>query len=156
MAVTLCSTSQVYFGSMVFTLFYLSRSTLCLPQEAAQVDAIVDVSRRFNAKAGISGALMFTEQNFAQFLEGPEAEVRTLLTRLVRDTRHRDVDVVLSENSPERRFFGWSMAYSGPHLFVEQEFERLIGSVGETDRSAAARVIIDLMSAFCGIRPLAH
>lgn len=133
---------------MLRSVLYVSTSTLRLPQEAKKVDEIVTFSLSFNARAGITGALMFTERNFAQFLEGPDVEVTALLERINRDARHRDVTVMSDEAAEARLFPDWGMAYLGPHLFVERQFQALVDASGEEPRRRAARNLTDLMVAF--------
>lgn len=133
---------------MLRSLLYVSTSTLRLPQEAWKVDEIVTFSLSFNAGAGITGALMFTEKNFAQVLEGPHHEVATLMERITGDSRHTGVTVVLEDWIEKRLFAEWNMAYLGPHLFVERQFKALCDAADGDDKKQAAQNLVDLMLAF--------
>lgn len=94
-------------------ILYVSHNTIPeaeLPQEIAR---ILDASRRNNAAAGITGALIYSRDSFAQALEGPEGEVRALYRRLSADPRHAD-PIILAEREVQQRQFGrWSMAFAG-------------------------------------------
>lgn len=133
---------------MLRSLLYTSNSTLRFPEEAWKVDEIVSFSLSFNARAGITGALMFTEKNFAQVLEGPPDEVTKLMERIKRDGRHSGVTVVLEDCIERRLFAEWSMAYLGPHLFVERQFQALCDAPDQDGKTQAARNLVDLMLTF--------
>lgn len=76
-----------------------------------QIDEIVAVSNRNNAAAGLTGLLLYLEGVFVQVLEGPEDQVRALLSRLRSDNRHSDIHIVYEEEAENRYFDTWSMAY---------------------------------------------
>jgi hypothetical protein len=135
---------------MNHALLYVSKSTLALPQDAWKVDEIVSYSRAYNARVGITGALMFTETHFVQFLEGPEAEVSSLLQSIKRDHRHRDLAIMMAESQELRRFPTWSMAYSGPHLFVEAQLAPLLDEGRGARAEQAVDDLIHLMLGFAG------
>jgi hypothetical protein len=118
---------------MDMELLYVSRSKLRLPQEEAEVDAIVDWSRGRNAEFDVTGALIFTETHFAQFLEGPEAGVDALMASIARDPRHTDLQIMFRRPTDERRFPTWSLAYAGPSTFVAGH----VLSVGEAGATPA-------------------
>lgn len=132
---------------MLRSLLYVSRSTLSLPDDRGQVEHIVRLSRRFNAGVGITGALVFTEICFAQFLEGPEEHVDALLKRIRRDARHADVDVIIDRAATHRLFPGWSMAYCGPHVFLAREFAAFAAGADPVARRKGAEHLIEMMAA---------
>ncbi|MBB3956638.1 hypothetical protein GGR38_003604 [Novosphingobium sediminicola] len=96
--------------------------------------------------ANITGALMFTETNFAQFLEGPGEHVYALLEKISGDTRHANIDVIMERETELRLFPDWSMAYSGPHLFVAGQFSAFAMPSGQGERDRAAQHLIETMA----------
>ena len=71
---------------------------------------IVAVSRKNNARAGVTGYLIFDGDGFLQILEGkPDAVDRTFAT-IERDPRHRETRVIGRTTAHERAFADWSMA----------------------------------------------
>ncbi len=96
-------------------LIYVSRNLLPgAPEETErEVLGILETSRRNNARAGITGALLFSADCFAQVLEGPLAAVGSLFERIQCDHRHTDTVVLSCEGVPNREFADWSMAYVG-------------------------------------------
>ncbi|MFC7556641.1 BLUF domain-containing protein [Pseudoroseomonas wenyumeiae] len=73
---------------------------------------ILDSSRRNNERDGLTGALLFNDDCFAQVLEGDSAMLHQVFERIQCDLRHRDT-VVLEFGPAEREFGQWSMAYAG-------------------------------------------
>ncbi len=78
------------------------------------VNDILAVSRRNNARDGVTGLLYADGVRFLQALEGPEDKVLAAFARIEKDPRHRAV-VVLSRRTVEVREFGpWQMAHRAP------------------------------------------
>jgi Sensors of blue-light using FAD len=92
---------------MLVRLLYVSRAADTLTP--AMIDAIIAQSRKNNPEAGITGLLCHSGNVFMQVLEGGRSAVNATFTRIVRDTRHSDVQLLLYEEISERRFAGWTM-----------------------------------------------
>ena len=75
----------------------------------ADLGPILEVSRRNNSGAGVTGLLCHIDGSFLQFLEGEEAPVRETFERISRDPRHRDIVKVHEEGVTTRAFGEWSM-----------------------------------------------
>ena len=75
----------------LFHLLYVSRVAPGTGGE--QIAAIATISRQRNLAVLISGALLCDGSRFCQLLEGPEVEVRLLMTRITADPRHHDISV---------------------------------------------------------------
>ena len=96
-------------------LIYTSRNLLGggEAEQDAAVAGILAVSKRNNARVGVTGALLFNAGTFAQVLEGPRAAVEATFERIQRDQRHGDVSVLQCEPVAARGFPNWSMAFVG-------------------------------------------
>jgi hypothetical protein len=129
-------------------LLYLSVSTLRLPAQAGEVDAIVDWSHRRNRELDVTGALVFTERRFAQYLEGPEVHVDALMASIARDPRHRSIDLVARKPLAARRFATWAMAYAGPSTFVAGHVLAIADAPSQPARAKYADRLIDMMGQF--------
>mgnify|MGYP001315726045 FL=1 len=81
---------------------------------SADVDNIIATSRRRNRVKGITGVLVFGSGVFFQWIEGPRAEVMSLVKRIETDSRH-EMMVTLStdEEIRERIFPTWDMELVG-------------------------------------------
>lgn len=78
-------------------------------EEAADLAAILEVSRRNNGAAGVTGLLCHIDGSFLQFLEGEEQAVRETFGRISQDERHADLIKVHDATIAERAFGDWSM-----------------------------------------------
>lgn len=83
-------------------------------RNAPDVEAILAVSRRNNARDSITGLLYSDAVRFLQVLEGPEDKVEAAFARIQQDPRHRAI-VALSRRYVDTREFGmWQMAHRTP------------------------------------------
>lgn len=106
--------------------FYISTSRLQPSQIDQSIQDIVNVSTSRNLSLGVTGALLFTGQRFAQYLEGPPAALAELKESICRDERHEAVHTIASGPADHRRFLGWSLAYAGPSRFVAGKVEEAL------------------------------
>ena len=92
----------------LYNLVYCSRATAGV--DRAAVDRIIATARRWNPAAGITGLLVYGNNIFFQWLEGPRHSVLELMEKLKIDPRHESV-VTLSETEEvrERLFPDWDM-----------------------------------------------
>jgi diguanylate cyclase (GGDEF)-like protein len=99
----------------IYRLVYYSKNTIIgLDEEVhAAVDQILAASQRNNALVGVTGALMFTNDQFAQVLEGPRLAVETVFERIQLDDRHGDVQLLSFGLADARVFPNWAMAFVG-------------------------------------------
>lgn len=94
----------------VFRLIYRSRSRIAAEDARSELGDIFTTARQNNKRLGITGALMTTEDEFAQTLEGDEATVRELYDHIRHDARHGDVTLLEAETVDGRTFGRWAMA----------------------------------------------
>ena len=92
---------------MLVRLLYASRASAGIDTE--ELHAILKQSKPGNAALGITGVLCYSGGIFLQVLEGGRSQVNQLYARLLRDTRHQGVELLLYQTIGERRFAGWSM-----------------------------------------------
>ena len=72
---------------------YASTSTLDHVQLLQDVRDILKEARDFNALHNISGILYYADQHYFQCLEGDEAALELLMSKLLKDPRHKDMVV---------------------------------------------------------------
>ena len=77
---------------------------------AADLQRILQVSRRNNALDGISGLLFFDGVRFLQALEGDPVRVQAAFDRIKDDARHRAVVILSRREVDDREFGDWAMA----------------------------------------------
>lgn len=76
-----------------------------------QVVSLLDVSRRNNARDGITGMLLYRGGNFIQVIEGPAASVEDLLDRLRRNPAHHGIIILADREVEGRDFEDWTMGF---------------------------------------------
>jgi len=107
---------------------YLSRIHGDKPFET--LSAIVAESRPRNARDGITGLLVFDGAQICQYIEGGQAQVDALVSRLQADPRHGDLRVLhRGALAGARRFRNWSLGFLLPASEAEDvsQFESLQG-----------------------------
>lgn len=120
-----------------------------MPGEATKaVDDIVASSRKNNAQRGLTGALLFTGEHFAQVLEGTAASIDQMMAQVTTDVRHDEIIMIAREPIVTRRFGEWSMAYSGPSQFVARHVTRLLNGPALPEQNRSAEWLNDLMWEF--------
>ncbi len=93
----------------IYHLVYVSTATQPFSRE--QLVELLEKSRTNNAKAGVTGILLYKEGFFIQVLEGPREAVQQIWERISRDPRH-DVGATLQTGETNfRQFPEWSMGF---------------------------------------------
>jgi len=93
----------------MYELVYKSTVKTKLSDEALK--SILEKSRDFNVKNNITGCLIYYNNSFLQILEGNKTIVRDLFSKILKDERHINVEVLDIYHSNKRYFQDWSMAY---------------------------------------------
>ena len=108
----------------IFALVYRSAPIfVCsLAEYLIQIDHLLAKARRYNTEFSITGALLFNEDWFVQYLEGTEDAVREIFARIAADPRHEGVEVLFEGFTTERRFPEWSMAFVGDADEIRKRF----------------------------------
>jgi len=94
----------------VFRLIYRSRSRIGAAERKYQLGEIFSVARSSNKKLDVTGALLITDDEFVQALEGPESVVRMLYLKISKDERHGHLELLESGDVSGRVFGRWAMA----------------------------------------------
>lgn len=96
----------------MFQLIYTSKEKQAFSPSALKT--LLMRARIRNREVDVTGILIYHAGMFLQALEGEEAAVRTIFSRIEKDTRHADIGVLRSIASVgKRRVFGdWSMGFA--------------------------------------------
>lgn len=65
--------------------------------------------------------LLYSEWGFVQVLEGPNAELNATYSKVIKDTRHKNIIQLAEGNLEERLFSNWSMGFKAVSA---QEFSK--------------------------------
>lgn len=87
--------------------------------DTAIVDRIVLPSLARNRAANIRGCLWFNSTTFLQVLEGDDKSVRRLLGKILHDSRHDSVEILLDRTVETGDFDRFSMRKLGPDIPTE-------------------------------------
>lgn len=93
----------------MYSVVYVSSATQHF--SAADLVQLLDVSRRNNAAANVTGMLLYRNGNFMQVLEGERENVEAVYARIAPDPRHSGLLRLLREEHSARQFPNWSMGF---------------------------------------------
>jgi hypothetical protein len=129
----------------LYRILYCSRSELeGAPAENVEaIQQILAKSRANNSRDGITGGLFFSDQCFAQVLEGPYDKVEEAFERIQCDMRHREVTVLEASSIAKRDFPAWSMAFTGST--DASGFGRAVLSAAFSDQTEAGNKVLDIL-----------
>jgi hypothetical protein len=131
----------------LYRLVYLSHNNIAgdLVVVEEQIRDILNASRHNNMQAGVTGALMFNTEYFAQVLEGPHQAVQATFERIQCDERHSNAIVLLFEPSETRAFSNWAMAYVGQNHVSLKQFAAVGDESGFDFSALDGNEIFDLL-----------
>lgn len=69
-------------------------------------------ARTFNARVGVTGALLLHETTFLQYFEGPAAAAEEVYERIKRSRLHGGLVELMHEPVAGRQFGGWVMGFA--------------------------------------------
>lgn len=130
-------------------LLYYSAAKVVL--DDAALDAILDISRRNNAKAGITGMLLYAEAAFFQVLEGPDDAIAETYARIEQDPRHGRLILALNEGVETRDFPDWSMGFKRAEnlsALPDAFFQLTKSSMGAIESAGLSREVAALMRGY--------
>ncbi len=102
--------------------------------------ALLIVSRRNNARDGVTGALICRGDLYLQLLEGPQDMVERAFQRIEWDRRHLDVKVLSRRNVTERLFPEWAMRDDPARSWMWTQEEVNAGAIGRATEAEAVAI----------------
>jgi hypothetical protein len=94
----------------MFSLVYVSAAVTWFSE--AELRGLLAQCRARNARADITGMLLYKDGNFMQALEGDEAAVRALFGRIATDRRHQGLVTLHTGHTEQRQFGDWTMGFA--------------------------------------------
>ncbi|OYU34974.1 BLUF domain-containing protein [Novosphingobium sp. PASSN1] len=119
----------------LWKLSYTSVAVAAHDEALRQVHEICASSVDRNARVGISSIVTVHRGRFAQVLEGPEDAVRTVLRRIMGDSRHHSLVVLADVPIVARRYDSWSMAYRDPKAFIADQIDDILQQTADVARA---------------------
>ncbi|MEO6151343.1 MAG: BLUF domain-containing protein [Mucilaginibacter sp.] len=108
----------------MYHLIYISTSHELMNEY--ELTDILAISRENNQEHGVTGMLLYAEGTFIQVLEGEQADVKKVLSKIINDGRHKNIIELASGPLDERDFPNWSMGFASGNAEVLKEFEGYI------------------------------
>ncbi|AQZ95039.1 hypothetical protein BVH74_09870 [Halopseudomonas phragmitis] len=127
-----CNTTRCtrLFMTELVRIVYISRATFSPAPNIDGIDPTVArilISARLNnARQGIVGLLYYADGCFIQCLEGERDKVHALYRTLLKDRRHTELKLLVSEPIARLAFPDWSMKYAP----ADQHMQRLLQEHG--------------------------
>ena len=87
--------------------------------------SLLALSRQNNARAGLSGMLLYSSQSFLQVLEGDPEALQETYARILVDDRHTNLRLLMDAEVPAPLFPDWTMGFE--HVDDEELAEDVAG-----------------------------
>ncbi len=94
---------------------------------------LLESARAFNQKNGITGILLYDNQQFGQIIEGERASVMKTWKRIQEDKRHHRIELLEIREIEERSFPDWLLRFYGGETLT-RDYPALAEMVGGMDK----------------------
>ena len=98
---------------------------------------LLESARAFNQQNGISGILLYDNQQFGQIIEGERASVMKAWKRIQEDKRHHRIELLEIREIWERSFPDWLLRFYGGETLT-RDYPALAEMVGGMDKHSLA------------------
>jgi hypothetical protein len=98
---------------------------------------LLESARTFNQANGITGILLYDNQQFGQVIEGERASVMKAWKRIQDDKRHHRTELLEIREIAERSFPGWLLRFYGGETLI-RDYPALADVVGGMDKHSLA------------------
>lgn len=98
---------------------------------------LLESARIFNEKNGITGILLYDNQQFVQIIEGEHANVMKAWKRIQEDKCHHRVELLEIREIAERSFPEWLLRFYGGETLI-RDYPALTQVVGGMDKHSMA------------------
>lgn len=98
---------------------------------------LLESARAFNQANGITGILLYDNQQFGQIIEGERASVMKAWKRIQEDKRHHRIELLEIREISERSFPDWLLRFYGGETLT-RDYPALAEMVGGMDKHSLA------------------
>ena len=98
---------------------------------------LLESARAFNQKHGISGILLYDNQQFGQIIEGERTSIMKVWKRIQEDKRHHRIGLLEIREITERSFPDWLLRFYGGETLT-RDYPALADMVGGMDKHSLA------------------
>ena len=94
---------------------------------------LLESARNFNQKNGITGILLYDNQQFGQIIEGERVNVMKAWKRIQDDERHHRIELLEIREITERSYPDWLLRFYGGETLT-RDYPALADMVGGMDK----------------------
>ena len=98
---------------------------------------LLEAARAYNLKNGVTGILLYDNQQFGQIIEGERTNVMKVWKRIQDDKRHHRIELLEIREISERSFPDWLLRFYGGETLT-RDYPVLAGMVGGMDKHSLA------------------
>ena len=98
---------------------------------------LLESARAFNQSNGITGILLYDNQQFGQIIEGERANIMKVWKRIQEDKRHHRIELLEIREISERSFPDWLLRFYGGETLT-RDYPALAQMVGGMDKHSLA------------------
>lgn len=139
--------------STLWARVYVSSAVHRLPD--TDLERLLRDARQFNAGAGVSGALLYHQGSFFQYLEGAPTDVDDAFRRVRASRLHHGIVELLHAPVAQRRFASWHMGFSHSSASLLLALSQAAWqSAYRCDSPADAPAVVGLADGNAGVRLL--
>ena len=129
-------------------VFHVTVGTSLLNFDAGKdvaLDERLAIWREYNAKRGLTGALLVSGDGIALILEGPASAVMKVRKKIDANPLHGRIQLLFTGLCEKRRFGGWPLAYVGPSRWVQNTLATRPLAEMTAESGKDAEFLIDLI-----------
>jgi Sensors of blue-light using FAD len=134
-------------GNEMLQMIYTSAASRKV--STAELQELLQISRRNNVRDGITGMLLYEDGTFLQVLEGEEEIVESTYQRIAKDPRHCKILLLARLELEQRSFNDWEMGFfdaSGEQLLHLPGYTRFLNKktveIEELEEGDKAREVL--------------
>ena len=94
------------------------------PFTQSKLKELLNTCRINNKKRDVTGMLLYIDGKFLQVLEGRKEDVNFIFENIVKDPRHKKVNVIIEGRLSKRNFEAWHMSFKS---FTARQFRKISG-----------------------------
>jgi Sensors of blue-light using FAD len=98
---------------------------------------LLESARNFNQKHGITGILLYDNQQFGQIIEGERTSIMKAWKRIQDDKRHHRIELLEIREITERSYPEWLLRFYGGETLA-RDYPALAEMVGGMDKHSLA------------------
>ena len=98
---------------------------------------LLESARAFNQTHGITGILLYDNQQFGQIIEGERANIMKVWKRIQEDKRHHRIELLEIREISERSYPDWLLRFYGGETLT-RDYPALAEMVGGMDKYSLA------------------